>query len=282
MPLSELTELVTRLDGASLDVPAEASELVRRIEQVGALLERVGAASSAAQLALAASLVQRASRRGGEEGDDVRQTVRTLLSTVERAFHLAPPPVEGARARPAAAVAERESHRAMAETQLRLLVARDMLLGEMLVHFGVVAQADLEEALALQQGTQKRLGEILVEHGFTSQADIKLALEYQKCIRAVARPPAPTTKRAPAPPLPQAEKRAAPLRMATELLLGEILVLQGVITRKQLEHALALQRKSGQMLGETLLRSRRVTRHQLESALTMQGSRRRSRTRKAH
>ncbi|MSR61226.1 MAG: hypothetical protein EXS08_02095 [Planctomycetes bacterium] len=294
MPLSELTELVAELDGANLDIPAEAGALVRRMEQIGALLERVGAASSAAQLALAANLLARSSRLSGE-GEEVRRTARTLVSAVERAFHLGPAPTENARARAAAPEAERGSRRPTAHTQLRLSVARDMLLGEMLVHFGVVAQAELELALELQRGTQKRLGEILVEHGFTTQAELELALDHQKRIRGVARatppaqaparsaeaPPASSAARSPSAPLPSVEKQPARLRMATELLLGEILVLQGAITRKELEQALLQQRKSGQLLGETLLKSGRVSRQQIHSALTMQGSSRRSRTRQA-
>lgn len=290
MPLSELTELVTALDGASLELPAEVGALTRRIEEIGAMLERIGAANAAAQLALAANLLTRAGR-SGDGADDVRQTVLTLVGTVERAFHLGPRTVE--RARTPGGAGKGGAEPASADTQARLRVARDMLLGEMLVHFGVVGQAELAKALELQRGSGRRLGEVLVEHGFTTPGEIELALDYQKRIRAVAsgaRVGAPAgsartqagaaSGRMPPPPLP-AEKRAAPLRMATELLLGEILVLQGALTRRELEQALQQQRKSGLLLGETLLRSGRVTRNQLQGALTLQGTRRRSRSRRA-
>lgn len=288
MPLSELTELVILLDHANLEASAESGALVRRIEQIGTLLERVGAANAAAQLGLAASLLGR-SRRTAEEGEGIRGTVRTLVTAVERAFHVDTPMSEGAHApsgaQSGALAARRESRRPSAAIQLRLRVAHDMMLGEMLVHFGVVTQTQLETALQLQRGTRRRLGEVLVEQGITTQAEIQLALDYQQRIREnsgaerKAEPGASVRASSPSAPLPSGEKHPAQLRMATELLLGEILVLQDVITRKELEQALQQQRRDGLLLGETLLRSGRVTRHQLQSALTMQGSRRCSRTR---
>jgi hypothetical protein len=59
--------------------------------------------------------------------------------------------------------------------------------------------------------------------------------------------------------------------MARDLLLGEVLVLQGVLSRPNLARALEEQRRHGCLLGETLLELKLVSRRQLEAALTFQG-----------
>ena len=52
-------------------------------------------------------------------------------------------------------------------------------LGDMLVSYGILTQADLDRALAYQQGTGKRLGQILVELDLVTHAQVAQVLEEQ-------------------------------------------------------------------------------------------------------
>jgi type IV pilus assembly protein PilB len=49
----------------------------------------------------------------------------------------------------------------------------------MLVSYGLLTQADLDRALAYQQGTGKRLGQILVELDLVTHAQVAQVLEEQ-------------------------------------------------------------------------------------------------------
>jgi adenylate cyclase len=164
-----------------------------------------------------------------------------------------------------------------------------MLLGEMLVHFGVVEPEAVAAAMAEKQRSEKRLGEILVQQGATTAEEIQRALAFQTRVRGserVAPAAFSAQKRAavpgPSAALPSTERSAPRLRMTSSLLLGEILFMQGTVSREDLAQGLAEQRRSGRMLGEILLELGLVTRRQLEHALSFQGNtRRRSSARRA-
>src|SRR5919201_6027793 len=53
------------------------------------------------------------------------------------------------------------------------------LLGLLLIEMGVITQAQLDQALAIQAETGERLGEILIDRGFTSRLAIHDALAEQ-------------------------------------------------------------------------------------------------------
>ena len=276
MAFTELSQIVARLQAGSVPA-AERVTLARGIAAVRDVLLRLGARESAAQVDLAADLLE-----GGSAEQEVERVALSLLLPIERAFHLSPAPgvahvaASGGTSLPAKA---------------KLGIARDMLLGEMLVHFGVIEAAQLERALEDRRGSRRRIGEILVQQGATTAEEITRALAYQARLRAEsnvapATPARRTERRTAAPPLapprapappPQVKPQPVPepaaprLRMARDLLLGEILVLQGVLSRPNLARALELQRRRGCLLGETLLGLELVTRRQLEAALTFQG-----------
>jgi hypothetical protein len=52
-------------------------------------------------------------------------------------------------------------------------------LGEMLLNYGLISQADLDRALTAQKGTKKRLGRVLVEMELVTHAQIAEVLEEQ-------------------------------------------------------------------------------------------------------
>jgi hypothetical protein len=56
---------------------------------------------------------------------------------------------------------------------------RPVKLGEYLVREGLIAQADLDEALRKRGSQRKRIGTLLVESGFIDEAGLKLAVVEQ-------------------------------------------------------------------------------------------------------
>lgn len=298
MAFTELTEFLCRLDAGALLSGPRRAELVERLQGLQAVFLRLGASAPAAQLDLAAQLL-----RGFGDGDGVAEcltVVRRIVAPIEQVFQLqAGAPVASAPS----SVASSVPSESRGYLKARLGVARDMLLGEMLVHFGVVTQEEVTAALAEKRNSKKRLGEILVQQGATSAEEIQRALDYQARVRGgesvppaaaaevkkvpekrVLEKKAPEKRAAPAQPqpaLPRGE-RPAPLRMMSSLLLGEILFMQGAVTRERLALGMAEQRRSGRLLGEVLLELGFVRRRQLEHALSYQGNtRQRSSARRA-
>jgi len=275
MAFTELSRIVERLQSGR-SAPHERAGLARELATVRDVLLRLGASESAAQLDLAADLLA-----GGSAEAELERMVLTLVEPLERAFRCETPA-------PLPAPAGRERS---APLRAKLGIARDMLLGEMLVHFGVVAPEQLARALEERRTSRQRLGEILVAQGATTAEEIERALAYQARLRGESKPAATAPEPSPSAPARRPERRPAParvakaapaaaqpppaaparFRMARDLLLGEVLVLQGVLSRPNLARALELQRRRGCLLGETLLELKLVTRRQLEAALTFQG-----------
>lgn len=54
-----------------------------------------------------------------------------------------------------------------------------MYIGELFMSLGLVNEKDLEKALLVQKGTQKRLGEVLIEMGIVSEEDLAETLSFQ-------------------------------------------------------------------------------------------------------
>lgn len=53
------------------------------------------------------------------------------------------------------------------------------LLGEMLVNYGLIAQSDLDKALARQRKSEEHLGRVLVKMGLVTHAQVAGVLEEQ-------------------------------------------------------------------------------------------------------
>ena len=246
MPLSELTELVASIDGGDLRSLEGRSAISQRIGQLRAMLDHVGASNSAAQLGVAASLLQRIGAEASLADEDAKRMVRTLVVAVEQSFHLQPvtsaavTPEKEAPARDAPRRKPKEPRQASRSRAAELAVVRDMLLGEVLIHFGVLTPEEICGALELQRDTGQCLGDILVEYCFTTQDEIERALDYQNTIRSMiadepkARTPSDPAAEQPHAPLSSSNRSLGRLRLATELLMGEVLVLNGAITRSSL------------------------------------------------
>jgi cellulose synthase/poly-beta-1,6-N-acetylglucosamine synthase-like glycosyltransferase len=93
-------------------------------------------------------------------------------------------------------------------------------LGDLLVAKGLLTQARLDEAIALQQASGERLGDVLLKNGWIDPIEFYKVRDSQK---------------------------VAPPR------IGDLLISKGLITEEQLKDALQLQKKWGSRLGEILI-----------------------------
>ena len=65
------------------------------------------------------------------------------------------------------------------------------------------------------------------------------------------------------------------LRLMSDVLLGEILIERGIISKQQLEHGLSTQRATGMRIGEALVNHGFCGWDQVEMGIRIQGQRRR-------
>jgi hypothetical protein len=162
-----------------------------------------------------------------------------------------------------------------------LEAVRNMLLGEILVQRGFVRQDQIMEALRHQRRSGGRFGEALLELKLVTPDQIQEAPGYQSNARSIAeqftwreqrekasKPHDRIRKLRVLPKEGGAEE--APLRLMSDVLLGDILVRNGTVSKAQLDEALRLQRTAGLRLGEALVRTGALTKLQLEFALQLQ------------
>jgi hypothetical protein len=129
-------------------------------------------------------------------------------------------------------------------------------LGRLLVEEGLVAEADLDAALAEQQLTGRRLGEVLVARGVISGPELTRALAAQCGIDVTLAPVHEVRQADPAENQPEPWKP-----------LGSLLVERGALTEAQLAEALREQQTSDRRLGEILVARGCVTTLDLVSAV---------------
>lgn len=118
------------------------------------------------------------------------------------------------------------------------------LFGEVLLKLGLVNQAQLEEALKLQQVTGQRVGEALLSLSYVTRDQLKGALLES-------------------------------LGLSDELAmgkprLGELLIGLKYVTQEQVDEAVQQQRRDGRKLGEILVEQGACTFKQIYEALSLQ------------
>jgi len=131
-----------------------------------------------------------------------------------------------------------------------MIIKSKRLLGRILVDGGFMSSQDLNLALLEQIQTSELLGQVLVRMGVLEAAEINAVLSIQDHLSN------PET----------AVKLAAGVRKS----LGNLLIQAGSITPRQLEEALAEQRRTGSKLGEIFVRLGLVSERQLDKLLDFQ------------
>lgn len=123
-------------------------------------------------------------------------------------------------------------------------------IGKILLDGSFVSQQDLDSALLEQKRTKELLGEVLVRFGIISEEDVKIPLILQDYLGSIS--------------------DAVKIAVGERHLLGSLLVESGHITSKQLQHAIAVQEKSGEKLGEVFKHLGILTEQQLKALLDFQ------------
>ena len=118
-----------------------------------------------------------------------------------------------------------------------LRTINDMALGEVMVQLGVITPDQIDLGLRHMTHTKKQFGETLVEMGFCTWEAVEQGLNLQRALSCTA------TEKDP-------ESDVGPIQ---SILLGEMLIGMGKITRGQLDQGLAFQRKMRVRIGAALV-----------------------------
>jgi len=124
------------------------------------------------------------------------------------------------------------------------------LLGMILVDGKFVSKKDLDRSLALQKDSNEQLGSTLVHMGILDPRDLDAALSVQRDLVS-----------------PEA---AIKLAAGTRRLLGELLLEAKRISKKDLEHVLEEQGRTGEKLGELLKLRGLLSEKELKAVLAFQ------------
>ncbi len=123
-------------------------------------------------------------------------------------------------------------------------------IGQILLDGGFINNTSLERALKEQYKTNELLGQVLVSMGVLDQVEIDAALSVQEHISN----------------MDESIRSAA----GTRQFFGALLTMTGRISQEQLEHAIALQRITGEKLGEVFVRLKILNEEQRNNLLTYQ------------
>lgn len=120
----------------------------------------------------------------------------------------------------------------------------DMRLGERLVEMGRISKGQLDEALREHARSADSLGVVLVDLGFvTTEEVLEVVIDQRRARLGTGR-------------------------------IGDVLVEQGLVTRRDVGRAIAVQRRRGGLLGSLLVEDGCITKSELEEALSEQQRRR--------
>jgi len=263
-----LYRISDRLRATALSNSAEQNELfedIRELRTSGAgefgpeVLRRLEAASM---------LVGYLARMGELAGEDVRAIALQLLRDAAEGMRSPAGVPKGPIGRPQTV----RSAKAERDTEPATQLLGDMMLGQILLKRGHILDEHVHQALKVQRSTSQRLGEILVRLGACSAGQVAEALAHQAVMRRVHNNPGLAAARR---AMDQSETLGTGLKMVGEVMLGELLIQRNVITRRQLERALEVQKKEGLRIGEALVKIGATTMEQIEQALRIQGRDRR-------
>jgi len=290
MSISFIQQLADRLEGSDPRNAHDQREIFERIRELRSAFDGPLDPESHRRLEAASMLVAYLARMGALAGDDVRAiAVRLLRSAAEAegsasrdaqpaepatprtaAFPViaksappeppAQPPVQPAAPTPAPAEEPRSATDVMGE----------MLLGQILLQRGHILEEHIHQAMKVQRTMSLRIGDIFVKIGACSRQHVADAIAHQSSLRRVRDNLADSVE-----PKEKGDTRGTGLKLVGEAMLGEILIERNVITRRQLERALEVQKQTGSRVGEALVKIGATTFEQIEQALRIQGRDRR-------
>ncbi len=279
MSMLQINALARRIASADPDDHEEQAQILGRLREVRNALKRASDTQTQGYLDASILLLNYVVEMGHIGGREIVSVVSRLLASMQADFaaraaagnHKELPREEEPPALKASPTAARQP----GSLQMRLI--GDLLLGEVMIKLRYVGPEQVEQALRVQRATSVRFGEALVQTGAATWDQIKLALRYQEENRgnsvlsintgvgfaaASERKDAPITSRE----LGYSDN----LKVLSDVLLGEILVQNGLVTLEQLRLALTRQRANDMLIGEALIDIGAATPHDIEYALRLQ------------
>ncbi len=287
MSSTVIQQLAERLQAADPADAHEQREIFERIRELRSAFDGPLDPESHRCLEAAGMLVAYLARMGTLAGEDVRSIAVRLLRSSSEAEASARNPAPAAAQRPPTPAplptAPRPSAPALNVPNVHdpsparedgertaTDVMGDMLLGQILLQRGHILEEHIHQAMKVQRATPLRLGDIFVKIGACSRAQVAEALNHQAQFRRVRENLAEADAQK-----PKADTRGTGLKLVGEAMIGEILIERNVITRRQLERALEVQKQTGTRIGEALVKLGATTMEQIEQALRIQGRDRR-------
>lgn len=308
MNCAQIQALAQRLRAAELKNSQEHREIYEAIREIRSTFDGPLDPESQRSLEAASMLVAYLARMGDLAGEDVRAIAARLLETAHElecgagallsearraglaplAEEVPPPPTRPAAPPSAPRMNVLRSTQPPASLSLNGEAARpapegepaartptdtmgDMMLGQILLRRGQILEEHIHQAAKVQRTTGLRMGDIFVKIGAATRAQVADALAYQAACRRTRESLPPEA----GPSLVKSEPKGLGLKLMGEVLLGEILVERGAITRRHLERALEVQKTTGLRLGEALVKLGATTQEHIDHALRTQSQDRR-------
>ena len=307
MNCAQIQALAQRLRAAELKNSQEHREIFEGIREIRSTFDGPLDPESQRSLEAASMLVAYLARMGDLAGEDVRAIAARLLETAyelecgagallsearragiavpatpEETLARLPEPPPGPRMNilrstqpPTQLSMQGEAPRAVPSGEARARTTTDtmgdMMLGQILLRRGQILEEHIHQAAKVQRTTGLRMGDIFVKIGAATRAQVADALAYQAACRRTRESLPPEA----GPSVVKSEPKGLGLKLMGEVLLGEILVERGAITRRHLERALEVQKTTGLRLGEALVKLGATTQEHIDHALRTQSQDRR-------
>jgi len=283
MSATAIESLTQRLEQSDPQDSQTQREIFERIRELRSAFDGPLDPESQRCLEAAGMLVAYLARMGALAGDDVRAIAVRLLRAAFEAESCASkpktpeaaaairtigrsspkPPLPDGPASPVPAPAPEKPERSATE------LMGDMMLGQILLHRGHILEEHIHQAMKVQRTTSMRIGDIFVKIGACSRQQLADALSHQAACRRIRGGLESEAERL--EQVAKADTRGTGLKLMGEILLGEILIERGVITRRQLERALEVQKATGVRIGEALVKLGATTMENIDQALRIQG-----------
>ena len=285
MSMLQISALARRIACSNPEDTGEQQQILERLQEVRKMLKRASDHDTQAYLDAAIMMVNYVTEMGHIGGREILTVVSQLLGSLQREY-AEKAASGGAKQEPEAAKPKEPKGLTLAgrpdvASSLHMRLIGDLLLGEVMVKLRYIRPETIEEALKIQRATGVRFGEALVQTGQATWNQVKAALRYQEenrnrpsgAIEPVEgfHAAGPSTKGISLDISSAAAEPDAPqMEVLSQVLLGEILVQNGIISQDQLQQGLRHQRSSGKKIGEALIDIGVARQNDIEYALRMQ------------
>jgi len=276
MSMLQLTALARRVACSNPEDSAEQREIRDRLKEILRSLDREKHEAACESLDGAVLLLDYTSKQGSIGGGEVLKIVERLVNSAHQS--LGDEPVQATR-EPGRGIVLKGGNADAAN------VIGDMLLGEIMLKRGRILPDHVDQALRVCRSTGMLFGEALVKIGAATWQQVEESLKYQDSCRNLVQ--GISERRHPGSSGPIGERKITlkmqskeetdekGLRLMSDVLFGDVLVRNKIVTQEQLDHAIKTRRATGSRLGEELVNLGYCSWTDVDYALQLQGQMRR-------